>query len=254
MRLLPGTVECSAYGRHFGHVLAMSNLGARQSRAWMHRVITLIEAALVQLHPAQGTLLEAASLLRQQIEPPAAQATSEGRSRLLAWQVRKVCDYIDTHISEPVLVEDLCSLVQRSEGYFSRIFKHTFGESPHAFVLRRRVELAAQYMLATNASLSDIALRCGFADQAHLSRHFRQFTAHTPASWRRTQKAQDFEGIAASGAPEAGVDRSFQPRVLWEEDRFEASGSRLKVASSAKVYPEDDFSVSGMTPIDRAAR
>ena len=56
----------------------------------------------------------------------------------------------------------------------SRSFKRTFGESPHAFLVRRRVELAAQYMLTTDAPLSDIALRCGFADQPHLCKHFRQ--------------------------------------------------------------------------------
>jgi transcriptional regulator GlxA family with amidase domain len=50
--------------------------------------------------------------------------------------------------------------------------------NPGAFVVQRRVELAAQYMLTTDASLSDIALRCGFTDQPHLCRHFRQTTGY----------------------------------------------------------------------------
>jgi AraC family transcriptional regulator len=170
--------------------LAVSNRGATSSRQWLHRmVITLVEAALGQLHdqkhPAQGTLLEAASLLRQQIRPPAAGEAPDGRGRLLAWQARKVRDYIDGHITGPVLVADLCALVQRSEAHFSRSFKRTFGESPHSFIVRRRVELAARYMVTTDASLSDIALRCGFTDQAHLCKHFRQATGQTPAAWRR---------------------------------------------------------------------
>jgi AraC family transcriptional regulator len=185
-----------------GETLAVSNLRAKRSREWMHRVITLLEAALGQLHnhrhPAQGTLLEAASLLRQQIEPPAAREISDAGGRLLAWQARKVRDYIDSHISGPVLVADLCSLVQRSEAQFSRLFKHTFGESPHAFLVRRRVEFAAQYMLTTDASLSDIAPRCGFTDQAHLSKHFRQSTGRTPAAWRRAHRTQDSENSVAS--------------------------------------------------------
>src|ERR1700728_4421077 len=60
---------------HLAEALAVSNLGATRSLEWMHRMITLLEAALGQLHnplhPAQDTLLEAASLLRQQIDPPA---------------------------------------------------------------------------------------------------------------------------------------------------------------------------------------
>jgi AraC family transcriptional regulator len=177
---------------HFEETLAVSKLGATRSREWMHRVITLLETAVGQLHhqehPAQGRLLEATSLLRQQIHAPAAGEVPDGRGRLLAWQARKVREYINSHITGPVLVADLCALVQRSEAHFSRSFKRTFGESPHSFVVRRRVELAAQYMLGTNASLSDIALGCGFTDQAHLCKHFRQAVGQTPAVWRRAHE------------------------------------------------------------------
>jgi len=178
---------------HIGEALAaVSKLGALRSQEWVHRVISLLEAAVDQLHnqahPAQGKLLEAASLLRQQIDPPAAREVPNGRGRLLAWQARKVRDYIDSHITGPVRVADLSALVLRSEAHFSRSFKCTFGESPHVFLVRRRVELAAQYMLATDASLSDIALRCGFTDQAHLCKQFRQAVGQTPAAWRRAHR------------------------------------------------------------------
>jgi AraC-like DNA-binding protein len=56
--------------------------------------------------------------------------------------------------------------------------------------MRRRVELAARYMLTTDAALSDIALRCGFADQAHLCKNYRQAVGQTPAAWRRVQRLQ----------------------------------------------------------------
>ncbi len=182
---------------HFEETLAESTLGATQSREWMHRVISLLEAAVGQLHgqehPAQGTLLEAASLLRRQVHPPAAGEVPDGRERLLAWQARKVRDYIDRHITGTILVADLCALVRRSEAHFSRSFKRTFGESPHSFVVRRRVDLAAQYMLTTDAFLSDIALRCGFTDQAHLCKHFRQAAGQTPAAWRRAHRSHHDE-------------------------------------------------------------
>lgn len=174
---------------HLEQALAASNLDVTPSRAWMQRVISLLEAAAGQLHgqlhPAQVRLLEAAALLRQQVDPPAAAELREKSGRLLAWQARKVRDFIDGHITGPILVADLCALVQRSEAHFSRSFKRTFGRSPHAFVVRRRVELAARYMLTSHASLSDIALRCGFVDQAHLCKHFRQSAGQTPAAWRR---------------------------------------------------------------------
>ena len=172
---------------------AVSTITLERSQEWVHHVISLLDAAIHQLYPkektAHGTLLKAASLLRQQIDPPAAREVQDGRGRLLAWQVRKVRDYIDGHLTGSVLVADLCALFQRSEAHFSRAFKRTFGESPHAFIVRRRVEFAARYMLTTDASLSDIALRCGFSDQAHLCKHFRQAAGQTPAAWRRAHSA-----------------------------------------------------------------
>ena len=177
----------------------VSTITLGRSQDWVHHVISLLDAAIHQLYPkektAHGTLLKAASLLRQQIDPPVLQEVLDGRGRLLAWQVRKVRDYIDSHITGSVLVADLCALFQRSEAHFSRAFKRTFGESPHAFIVRRRVEFAARYMLSTDASLSDIALRCGFSDQAHLSKHFRQAAGQTPAAWRRAQHRDEHETL-----------------------------------------------------------
>jgi AraC family transcriptional regulator len=174
--------------------LAVSKVGAARSIEWMHRVIRLLDATIGQLHdlehPAQATLLEVVSLLRQQINLPPAGEVRDGRGRLLAWQARKVRDYIDSHITGPVFIVELCALIQRSEAHFSRSFKRTFGESPHSFIMRRRVELAAGYMLTTDAPLSDIAACCGFADQPHLCKHFRQAMGQTPAAWRRVQRLQ----------------------------------------------------------------
>jgi AraC-like DNA-binding protein len=156
---------------HLEYSPALSKISPTRSREWMPRVMKLLEAAAGQLHdlkhPAQGTLLEAASLLRQQIHPQPTREVPDGRM-LLAWQARKVHDYIDRHITGPILVADLCALVQRSEAHFSRSFKRTFGVSLHSFVIRCHAELAARYMLTTDASLSDIALRCGFVELAHL--------------------------------------------------------------------------------------
>jgi AraC family transcriptional regulator len=176
-----------------GEMLAVSNPGATLSSECMQRVIKLVNAAVSQLHdqehPAHCTLLEAASLLKQQIDPRVAREVPYGRF-LLAWEARKVLDYIDAHITRPVRVADLCVVIHRSEAHFSRSFRRTFGEPPHAFIIRRRVDLATQYMLQTDASLSDIAFRCGFVDQPHLCKHFRQVLGQTPAVWRRERRTQ----------------------------------------------------------------
>jgi AraC family transcriptional regulator len=199
----------------------IAELSARRARGWVRHVLALLDEAVHQLHSegvAQGTLLEATSLLRKQIDSDPSQELPDGGARLLAWQARKVRDYIDSHITGPVFVEDLCALIDRSKAHFSRSFKGTFGASPHAFVIWRRLELAARYMLRTNASLSDIALRCGFTDQAHLCKHFRQSTGQTPAAWRRARRT-----------------------FLEESDRFRAGDSLS--TSAGREFDEDALGV-----------
>jgi AraC family transcriptional regulator len=172
---------------------------AEASQSWVHRVSYLVNKAIAGLgygaDPTRHTLMEAASLLRDRSERSSG-ATRDARGGLLAWQARKIRDYIDAHIAETLLVADLCALIQRSDAHFSRAFKRTFGESPHAFVIRRRLKWAAQYMVQTDASLSEIALRCGFTDHAHLCKHFRQIIGSTPASWRRKQRACAASSVA----------------------------------------------------------
>jgi AraC-like DNA-binding protein len=86
--------------------------------------------------------------------------------------------------------------VRRSPAHFSRKFKLTVGESPHAYVMRRRLERACHLTMTTVASLSDIALSVGHSDQAHLCRLFRQAFGQSPANWRR-----DFERRAHEDRP-----------------------------------------------------
>jgi AraC-like DNA-binding protein len=165
-----------------------------KSQECINQVIRLLEAAARQLdlrESAYGTLAQAASLLRKQIAARTKEARGGGRGELLAWQVRKVLTYIDSHITDRVPVADLGALVRFSEAHFSRLFKRTFGESPHAFVVKRRVELAARRMLDTEISLSDIALSFGFADQAHLTKCFRHLMQDTPSAWRRARRTEE---------------------------------------------------------------
>jgi AraC family transcriptional regulator len=109
------------------------------------------------------------------------------RGGLTPWQVRSVTTYIDANLSASLSCEALARLARLSVSHFARAFKCTFGYSPHVFLIRRRMERAQGLMLKTNAPLAQIALECGLADQAHLSRLFLQFTGERPAAWRRAR-------------------------------------------------------------------
>ena len=187
-------------------VLIDATAGTGRSHHWMHHVITLLDAAIRQLGDkdpaAQCTLLEATQFLQRQTAVQSARSVPVARGCLLAWQARRVREYIDAHITDRLFVAELATLARQSETYFSRAFKRTFGETPHAFVIRRRLEFAIDYMVQTEAPLSTIALQCGFADQAHLCRAFRQATGLSPALWRRARRAHDEEHDLVTPASE----------------------------------------------------
>jgi AraC-like DNA-binding protein len=168
-----------------------------QMRAVFGRVVNLLMSASRELEHSQEaaktSIHRATSLLQAQMRHDGTERQDPSQA-LLAWQMRLVERYIEEHLDQQILVANLSELIHLSEAHFSRAFRLAYGVPPHAYIVRRRLELAAQLMLAGREPLSEIALRCGFHDQAHLSKQFRQLTGETPAAWRRLRRrpANDF--------------------------------------------------------------
>jgi AraC family transcriptional regulator len=133
---------------------------------------------------AKASLAAASSILQSEIERHS-RAKSARPSALAAWQIACVRAFIDENLHRTIHAKDLSAVAQRSTSHFSRSFKQAFGEPPHAYVVRRRLERACHLMITSSASLSEIALSVGFSDQTHLSRLFRQAFGQSPSSWRR---------------------------------------------------------------------
>ena len=87
-------------------------------------------------------------------------------------------------------VAEMAMTVGLSESWFNKVFKNTTGQTPLQWQLGRRVELAQKIMLESDMTVTDVAAKLGFTDQAHLTKTFRQVVGDTPASWRRMQKAR----------------------------------------------------------------
>src|ERR1700719_3378809 len=136
---------------------------------------------------AKASLVTASHILQAEIErcSGANGSTSGG---LAAWQIRRVRAYIDSNLHRTIHIRDLSAVARRSPAHFSRKFKLAVGESPHAFVVSRRLERACHLMMTSTVSLSEIALNVGFSDQAHLCRLFRQACGQSPANWRRERE------------------------------------------------------------------
>ena len=136
---------------------------------------------------AKASLVTASSILQLEIERNS-QVSGARPGALAGWQVSRVRTFIDRNLHRTIHTRDLCAVAQRSPAHFSRSFKQAFGEPPHAYVVRMRLQKACHLMMTTSASLSEIALTVGFSDQAHLCRLFRQALGQSPSSWRRERE------------------------------------------------------------------
>ena len=104
---------------------------------------------------------------------------------LAPWQMRKVKEFIDSSLDSTIRLRDCASQARLSASYFSRAFKAVFGITVCHYIRHRRIERAQQLMLLSKEPLSQIALSCGFADQAHYCRVFRDVVGLSPNAWRR---------------------------------------------------------------------
>ena len=121
-------------------------------------------------------------------------STELARGGLAPWQLGRVKEFVNANMFRSIRIEDLAAVTRLSTSYFRHAFRCSTGESPYAYILRRRMEHAQELMLLTDASLSQIALDCGFTDQPHLTRLFRRIVGVTPAAWRRTRCIGPVEG------------------------------------------------------------
>jgi AraC-like DNA-binding protein len=148
---------------------------------------------------AYGCVLHAAELLRKEASSAIAGLNLDGgqsagpptlRGGLAPWMVRRVSTHIETHLDSAISSADLAGLIKQSVYHFCRAFRESFNESPHRYVMRRRIERAQGLMLQTNLSLAQVAIECGLADQAHLNKSFRRFVGESPSAWRRARTAR----------------------------------------------------------------
>jgi len=172
-------------------------------------VVQLLESAdrlLSRTDPhAHSYIARATALLRtEQAMGSAPAADGIGRpirGGLTRWQLRRVTDYMEENLKFTIRVSDVAARVGLSTSYFFSAFRCTVGESPYAYVVRRRIERAQELMLLTEKPLSEIALDCGLTDQPHLTRLFKRLVGASPAAWRRQRKAfQTHTAVDVAGA------------------------------------------------------
>ncbi len=125
-------------------------------------------------------------------------------------------DAKDRSYAEPLDVPALARIALTSEAHFIRTFKETFGETPHRYLQRRRLERAMALLRETDRPVTEICLEVGFASLGTFSRTFRRVLGMSPSSYRAAWRA----GAGTAGyVPTCVVMAWTRPASHRDQDR-----------------------------------
>lgn len=104
---------------------------------------------------------------------------------LAGWKMRRVIEFIEDNLEGDLSLQAMAAEVDISPLYLARAFKAAIGQSPHQYVLTRRIERAKELLRNTDLHVVDVALSSGFSSQSHLAHWFIRQVGVSPALYRR---------------------------------------------------------------------
>jgi AraC family transcriptional regulator len=107
------------------------------------------------------------------------------RGGLAPWQLQRATEIMRTNLDGQISLAQIAGECKLSVSHFVRAFKQTEGQPPYRWLLQQRIEAAKELLLHSGLPMVEIALKCGFADQACFIRAFRKLLNVTPGEWRR---------------------------------------------------------------------
>jgi AraC-like DNA-binding protein len=133
---------------------------------------------------AGGASLDSRRSLDSIVVSLASYGMSSQRAGFPRYVIRRIEELVGERLEGRVGVTELSHRLGYSPSHFSRMFRRSFGITPHTYVMRRRVAVAQKLLTRTDLGLVDIALKAGFCDQSHLSRNFRRYAGVPPRAYR----------------------------------------------------------------------
>ncbi len=105
-----------------------------------------------------------------------------------SYQMKSIMEYIDSHFTENINLDDLSAAFYMNKYYITREFKKEYGETIFQHIIKRRIDYAKELLSSTNETIEDIAEICGFNDQSYFSRQFKKVTGINSLCYRKLNK------------------------------------------------------------------
>ena len=99
--------------------------------------------------------------------------------------VDQVKDYIEHNLEKDITRESLADMVFLNPDYLARVFKKDVGESLGAFLVRRRIEKAKEYLEKTDDPVNTVAIKVGYDNFSYFSKVFKDMVGVTPKEYRK---------------------------------------------------------------------
>ena len=112
-------------------------------------------------------------------------------------QILEAVRYIGENYRQRITAKDIAGASGFSPNYLSRKFREATGVGVHEYLIFVRLRSAAAELISSDASVTEIAIRCGFADQSHFTRVFSAHVGASPAAWRRAHRDAHVPDVVA---------------------------------------------------------
>lgn len=112
------------------------------------------------------------------------QAVRDNRKMEYSPYVKRAVQWIESKLSQPVTVNDLCRLNNITRQHFSQLFKKETGKTVKQYIMQARCDRAAELLMNSDLPIRDISQYVGYEDAAYFARVFKNVTGHTPQEYR----------------------------------------------------------------------
>lgn len=110
-------------------------------------------------------------------------------SPLPTWKLRRVRDFMEENLFRPIYLSELSEIAGLSRMHFAAQFRAATGQSPHAYLLQRKIERAQTLLSDLTLTVTDVASIVGFKNKAHFANSFRKIVGEPPSRWRSNNRS-----------------------------------------------------------------